>query len=53
MDQKTVYYEQHIQAGGKMVPFGGYILPVQYAGGILKEHKAVREGVMLPARLIS
>lgn len=47
MDQKTVYYEQHIQAGGKMVPFGGYILPVQYAGGILKEHKAVREGVGL------
>jgi len=29
--------------GGKMVDFGGWELPVQYSGGILEEHQAVRE----------
>ena len=28
--------------GGKMVDFGGWELPVQYSGGILEEHEAVR-----------
>ena len=31
----------HRQLGAKMVPFGGWDMPVQY-GGILEEHKAVR-----------
>ncbi len=42
MDKKTPLYETHIKYGGKMVSFGGYILPVQYETGVKKEHLAVR-----------
>ena len=38
---KTPLYEEHIQSGGKMVPFDGWLLPAQYAGSIA-EHMAVR-----------
>jgi len=41
MDKKTPLYENHVALGGKMVPFGGYLMPVQYSG-ILAEHMAVR-----------
>ncbi len=33
----------HIELGAKMVPFAGYSMPVQYAGGIVKEHLQTRE----------
>lgn len=39
----TPLYEQHLAANGRMVPFGGYSLPVQYASGIMAEHKWTRE----------
>ena len=42
MELKTPLYEAHVKAGGKMVPFAGYILPVQYGTGVIKEHMAVR-----------
>ena len=42
MELKTPLYDAHVKAGGKMVPFGGYILPVQYPTGVIKEHMAVR-----------
>lgn len=42
----TAIYEEHVKAGGKMVPFAGYMLPVQYAG-IVVEHQTVRTGVGL------
>lgn len=42
MDKKTPLYESHIELGGKMVSFGGYILPVQYKEGVISEHMAVR-----------
>lgn len=42
MELKTPLYEAHVKAGGKMVPFAGYILPVQYETGVIKEHMAVR-----------
>ena len=38
----TALCEACKQAGGKMVDFHGWLLPVQY-DGILAEHKAVRE----------
>lgn len=47
MEQKTPLYERHVAAGGRMVPFAGYLLPVQYADGILAEHLAVRQGAGL------
>lgn len=39
--KKTPLYEKHCQLGGKMINFGGWALPVQYAG-ILEEHQKVR-----------
>lgn len=35
--------DRHIAAGGRMVPFSGYSLPVQYPSGIMAEHKWTRE----------
>lgn len=43
MEMKTPLYETHIAEGGKMVPFAGYLLPVQYGSGVVKEHMAVRQ----------
>ncbi|NLD19914.1 MAG: glycine cleavage system aminomethyltransferase GcvT [Clostridiales bacterium] len=43
MERKTPLYEKHVEAGGKIVPFAGYLLPVQYSAGVIAEHKAVRE----------
>ena len=37
----TGLYEAHVKAGGKIVPFAGYELPVQYES-IKAEHDAVR-----------
>ena len=34
-------YEEHVKLNGKIVPFAGYLLPVQYEG-VIKEHLAVR-----------
>lgn len=42
MEQKTTLYETHVASGGKMVPFAGYLLPVQYETGVIREHLAVR-----------
>ena len=44
MEKKTPLYDSHVAAGGKIVPFAGYLLPVQYETGVIKEHMAVREG---------
>ncbi|MEG1642002.1 MAG: glycine cleavage system aminomethyltransferase GcvT [Synergistaceae bacterium] len=45
MDLKTPLYDSHVKANGKIVPFAGYLLPVQYATGIISEHMAVRTNV--------
>jgi aminomethyltransferase len=42
MENKTPLYNRHIAAGGKIVPFAGYLLPVQYPSGVIAEHMAVR-----------
>jgi aminomethyltransferase len=43
-DLKTVVLnERHVALGGRMVPFSGYSLPVQYPTGIIAEHKWTRE----------
>jgi aminomethyltransferase len=38
----TPLHALHIARGGKMVPFAGYDMPVQYAAGVLKEHLHTR-----------
>ena len=40
--KRTALYELHVAAGGKMVPFAGYEMPVQYPAGILGEHNHTR-----------
>lgn len=43
---KTPLWDEHRALGGRMVPFAGYEMPVQYEG-VVKEHQAVRERVGL------
>jgi len=40
--KRTPLYDEHVAVGGRMVPFAGYLMPVQYRTGILQEHQAVR-----------
>jgi len=40
--RRTPLYALHLALGGKMVPFAGYEMPVQYPAGILKEHLHTR-----------
>lgn len=44
--RRTALYEAHLKAGGKMVPFAGFEMPVQF-DGIAKEHHRVRQSVGL------
>ncbi len=41
MDKKTPLYDCHVAQGGKIVPFAGYLLPVQYTD-VIAEHMATR-----------
>jgi len=43
MEKKTPLFNWHETHGGKIVPFAGYLLPVQYGTGVITEHCAVRE----------
>lgn len=43
MELKTPLYDMHVKYKGKIVPFAGYLLPVQYEKGVIAEHMAVRE----------
>jgi len=42
--KKTPLYDEHVRLGAKMIPFGDWIMPVQYSG-IIDEHLAVRKNV--------
>ena len=41
--KKTPLYDLHVELGGKIVDFAGWSLPVQYAPGIMAEHRHCRE----------
>src|SRR6059036_468829 len=43
--KRTPLHAIHARLGAKLVPFGGYEMPVSYPAGITAEHKAVREAV--------
>jgi aminomethyltransferase len=43
--KRTPFHGFHVASGGKMVPFAGFDMPVQYATGITKEHEIVRTRV--------
>ena len=44
---KTPLYQWHESHGGRLVPYAGFSLPVQYETGIITEHNAVRKGAGL------
>jgi aminomethyltransferase len=43
-ERKTPLYDEHVRLGARMVPFGGWLMPVQYSG-IVDEHQSVRNAV--------
>src|SRR3981189_1253165 len=43
----TPLHALHVSSGGKMVPFAGYDMPVQYATSVLREHLNTREAAGL------
>jgi len=40
--KRTPLHALHLALGGKMVPFAGYDMPVQYGTGVLREHLHTR-----------
>lgn len=44
--EKTPLHGEHVAAGGRMVPFAGWDMPVQYEG-VKQEHQAVRQAAGL------
>jgi aminomethyltransferase len=45
--KRTPLYDLHVRSGGKMVPFAGYEMPVQFPPGVLKEHLHTRSAAGL------
>ena len=40
--QKLGLHDLHVKLGGRMVPFAGYDMPVQYTAGVMAEHLHTR-----------
>src|ERR1700748_3739622 len=45
--KQTPLHALHLARGGKMVPFAGYDMPVQFPAGVLKEHLFTRSSAGL------
>ncbi len=45
--KRTELYQWHVDHDGRMVPFAGWEMPVQYPSGPLKEHQATRQAAGL------
>ena len=45
--KRTPLCQLHAACGGKMVPFAGYDMPVQFTAGVLREHLHTRESAGL------
>ena len=43
-EKKTPLYQEHVRLGARMVPFGGWLMPVQYSS-IVDEHQTVRNAI--------
>jgi aminomethyltransferase len=44
--RRSPLYERHLEMGAKLASFGGWEMPIEYAGGgVLREHRAVRAAV--------
>ncbi len=45
--QRTIFYDQHVTLGAKIVEFAGWEMPIFYPTGIVQEHLATRKGAGL------
>ena len=46
-DKRSPLHDVHVAAGAKLVPFGGWEMPLQYEAGTLAEHQACRERAVM------
>lgn len=46
-ERRTPLHGLHEELGGRLVPFAGYAMPVQYPGGIVREHAHTRASASL------
>lgn len=44
MDKHTPLYDEHVKLGARIVPFAGFLMPLEYSG-IIDEHVAVRQAM--------
>jgi aminomethyltransferase len=42
--KRSPLYDEHVRLGAKIIPFGGWLMPVQYTS-IIEEHQAVRNNI--------
>lgn len=46
-DRRPFLYDLHVAAGAKIVPFGGWAMPLQYGSGTVAEHLACRRDAVV------
>jgi aminomethyltransferase len=46
-DRRPFLYDTHLELGAKIVPFGGWEMPLQYATGTLNEHLRCRNDAVV------
>src|SRR5487761_2770809 len=46
-DRRPFLYDAHVALGAKIVPFGGWEMPLQYAKGTVAEHLACRDDAVV------
>jgi aminomethyltransferase len=46
-DRRPYLYDLHVELGAKIVPFGGWEMPLQYATGTVAEHLACRRDAVV------
>jgi aminomethyltransferase len=46
-DRRPFLYDLHVELGAKIVPFGGWAMPLQYATGTVAEHLACRRDAVV------
>ncbi len=46
-DRRPFLYDAHVALGAKIVPFGGWAMPLSYAGGTVSEHAACRRDAVV------
>jgi aminomethyltransferase len=46
-DRRPFLYDLHVELGAKIVPFGGWAMPLQYSSGTVSEHLACRHDAVV------